>query len=71
MQLDREMLNKLLLLNDRQLQSVIEKLVAEYGLDISRFRVRPGDMESLRRAIKNASDDDLTALAEQFRQNRK
>ena len=65
------MLNKLLLLNDRQLQSVIEKLVAEYGLDISRFRVRPGDMESLRRAIKNASDDDLTALAEQFRQNRK
>ncbi len=67
MQLDRQMLDRLLLLNDRQLQSVIDKLVAEHGLDISRFRVKPGDMESLRRAIKNASDADLTALAEQFR----
>ena len=67
MQLDRKMLDRLLALNDRQLEMVIEKLAREYGLDLSRFQVREGDMDSLRRAIRNASDDDLLSLTEQLK----
>jgi coproporphyrinogen III oxidase-like Fe-S oxidoreductase len=70
MQLDRKSLNRLLSLNDRQLQAIIEKLATEYGLDLSRFQVRPGDMDSLRNAIKNASDSDLLELSKQIQNGR-
>ena len=70
MQLDRKSLNRLLALNDRQLQAIIEKLASEYGLDLSRFQVRPGDMESLRNAIRNASDSDLLELGRQIQNGR-
>ena len=63
-------LNRLLSLNDRQLQAIIEKLATEYGLDLSRFQVRPGDMDSLRNAIKNASDSDLLELGKQIQNGR-
>ena len=67
MQLDRKMLDRLLALNDRQLEAVVERLAREYGLDLSRFQVREGDMESLRRAIRNASDADLLSITEQLK----
>ena len=70
MQLDRKSLNRLLSLNDRQLQIIIEKLASEHGLDLSRFQVRPGDMESLRNAIRNASDSDLLELGRQIQNGR-
>ena len=70
MQLDRKSLNRMLSLNDRQLQAIIEKLASEYGLDLTRFQVRPGDMESLRNAIKNASDSDLIELGKQLQNGR-
>lgn len=70
MQLDRKSLNRLLLLSDRQLQAVIDKLTREYGLDLSGFRVRQGDMESLRQAIRSASDEDLLALTQQLKKGR-
>ena len=70
MQLDRKMLNRLLSLNDRQLQAVIDKLATEYGLDLAKFQVRPGDMQSLRRAMQTASDEDLLALGEQLKNGR-
>ena len=70
MQLDRKSLNRLLSLNDRQLQAIVEKLASEYGLDLSRFQIRPGDMEGLRNAIKNASDSDLLELGKQMKNGR-
>lgn len=70
MQLDRKSLNRLLSLNDRQLQAIIEKLASEYGLDLSHFQVRPGDMEGLRNAIRNASDSDLLELSKQIQNGR-
>ena len=69
MQLDRKMLDRLLALNDRQLQIVIDKLVSDYGLDLSGFRVREGDMASLRRAIRNASDEELLSITRQLRKD--
>ena len=70
MQLDRKNLNRLLALNDRQLQAIVEKLASEYGLDLSRFQIRPGDMESLRNAIRNASDNELLELTKQLKNGR-
>ena len=69
--LDRNALNKLLSLNDRQLEAVIKKLAEEYGLDLTQFHVTPGNMESLRRAIRTASDEDLVALGEQMKRGGK
>lgn len=70
MQLDRKNLERLLMLNDRQLQAVINKLATEYGLELSQFQVRPGDMEGLRRAIRNATDQDLIELGRQLERGR-
>lgn len=67
MKLDRRMLNRLLAMNDVQLRAVIDKLAADYGLDLSAFQVKEGDMEGLRRAIRNASDEDLLKLTAQLR----
>lgn len=67
MQLDRKMLDRLLSLSDRQLQAVIDKLVSEYGLDLSGFQVREGDMSALRRAIRNASDEELLSMTRQLK----
>ncbi|MBE6690914.1 MAG: hypothetical protein E7590_06480 [Ruminococcaceae bacterium] len=66
MQLDRKALNRLLALNDKQLETLILALTTQYGLDLSRFQVRPGDMVALRRAIQNASDEDLLELTRQL-----
>ena len=66
MQLDRNALNRLLALNDRQLEMLIQTLVQQHGLDLSRFQVREGDMNALRRAIQNASDEDLLELTRQL-----
>ena len=67
MQLDRKNLNRLLALNDRQLQAVIDRISRDYGLDLSKFQVRPGDMEGLRQAIRSATDAELLELAQQMK----
>ena len=67
MKLDRKSLNKLLSLNDRQLQTVIEQLIRDYGLNLASFHIKDGDMQGLRNALRNASDKDLEQLAQQFK----
>ena len=66
MQLDRNMLNKLLALNDRQLEAVVRRFAEEYGLDLSEFRVTPGNMEGLRRLLRTATDEELLKLRTQL-----
>lgn len=70
MQLDKKSLGRLLALSDRQLQVFVEKLASEYGLDLSRFQIKDGDIQSLRKAIQNASDEDLLELARQLKERR-
>jgi hypothetical protein len=70
MQLDKKSLNRLLALSDRQLQIFVEKLATEYGLDLSHFQVREGDIQSLRNAIRNATDEDLLELTRQLKDRR-
>ncbi|MBP3396059.1 MAG: hypothetical protein J6L87_02680 [Clostridia bacterium] len=66
MQLDRNMLNKLLSLNDKQLEAVVRRFGEEYGLDLSQFHVMPGNMESLRQALRTATDEELLQLRTQL-----
>ena len=63
MQLDRNALNQLLSLNDKQLETLIKTLTRQHGLDLSQFHVKPGDMESLRKAMQNATDEELLAIS--------
>lgn len=70
MKLDRKNLNRLLAMNDAQLRAMVDKLATEYGVDLSAFSVKEGDMQSLRRAIANATDEDLIKLAEQVQRGK-
>ena len=67
MQLDRNALNKLLSLSDRQLEAVIKKLGTEYGLDLSQFQVKEGDLDGLRHAMRSASDEELGKIGLQLK----
>ncbi|MBQ9086354.1 MAG: hypothetical protein IJY47_04115 [Clostridia bacterium] len=71
MQIDRSALEKLLTLNDRQLKAIIQKLVAESGIDPKDFHIDPGSIESIRSALRTASDEDLKRVAEQYEANRR
>ena len=66
MQLDREALNKVLSLNDRQLKVLIGRLAAESGINPSEFPIDTSSMENLRSALRSASDDDLRRITEQY-----
>ena len=66
MQLDRQALNKLLTLNDRQLMLLIGRLAAESGINPADFNIDPSSIESIRSALRSASDDDLRRIAEQY-----
>ena len=66
MQLDRNAINRMLSLSDSQLKSLIRSLAANSGLDLSGFNISVNDVESIRRALTNATDDDIARAAEQL-----
>ena len=66
MQLDRNALEKLLSLNDRQLKNVIQRLATENGIDLSSFPINPSDIQSIRLALSGATDEDLKKINEQY-----
>ena len=71
MQIDREALEKLLTLNDRQLKVVIGKIAADSGIDPASLNIDPKNIESIRRALSSATDADLARVAEAYEQNQR
>ena len=71
MQIDREALEKLRNLNDRQLKNIISRLAAESGIDPAQFNIDPQSVQSIRAALNTATDEDLKKIAEQYEANRK
>lgn len=71
MQIDRQSLEKLLTLNDRQLKMVITKLAADSGIDPASFNINTNDVNSIRRALSSASDADLSRIAQMYEQNQR
>lgn len=70
MQFDRKALDRLLMLNDKQLELVIRKLASEYGLDLTRLNIDPRNMHELREALRRADDKTLEGLGEQLKNGR-
>lgn len=66
MKLDRNALRRLLSLSDTQLKSIIGKLAASAGVDISGIDLSPAALGELRRAVDNASDEELERMTEQL-----
>jgi uncharacterized membrane protein YccC len=64
MQLDKKSLDRLLKLNDDQLRGVLGKLLAEYGVDVSRVRLHQMDMTALRAVLSAATDEDITRFVQ-------
>ncbi len=67
MQFDRKALDRLLLLNDRQLEMVVRKLATDYGLDLSTLNITTDNLKGLREALRSATDEELSALGDQLR----
>ena len=71
MQIDRASLDRLLSLNDRQLQKFILKLAADSGIDPAAFKIDVGDVKSIRDALRGASDADLAMIGEMYEKNKR
>ena len=71
MTLDRNAVERLLALNDKQLAIVIKKLTAEAGIDPSALQINASNIAALRTALSMATDDDIKRLSEQIAQMQK
>ena len=71
MQIDKKALEGLLALNDKQLSAMINRLLAQSGIDPSAFNVDPRDVSSIRAAIAGASDADLQRIVDQYEANQR
>ena len=69
MEIKRENIDKLLSLNDWQLKMIIQKIANDSGIDPSQFNIDTNSIDSIRRALSTATDDDLKQIAEQYEQN--
>ncbi len=70
MEINREAVDRLLLLNDRQLSMMIQNLAKESGIDPSEFNIDTNSISSIRSALKNASDEDLKKIADTYEANK-
>ncbi|MBQ3507197.1 MAG: hypothetical protein IJA91_01500 [Clostridia bacterium] len=66
MQLDKKSIDRLLKLNDDQFRAVLGKLLAEYGVDVSRVPLATMDLSALRAVLQMASEEDISRLLQAF-----
>jgi len=66
MQIDKNALNQMLSLNDKQLSRIIQKLANDAGLDLSAFNISDNDIQSLRKALANATEEDIATAISQM-----
>ena len=71
MQINRENLDKLLSLNDKQLKMMVQKIAVQSGIDPRELNIDPGSIESIRAVLSSATDEDLSRIAQQYEQNKK
>lgn len=71
MQLDRNALERLLSMNDRQLMMIINKLVKESGIDTGTLNIDTSDISKLRHALSSATDEEIKNIADQFNKKKR
>ena len=64
MKLDRKKINMLCSMSDERLWSTVKLFAMSNGVDVSKKRVRPGDIESFRRTLRSLTDSDLARIGE-------
>ncbi len=64
MMLDKNSVELLLRLGDDQLISVIKKLAASAGVDVSTLEITPTQLAAIRQALSIATDEDLRHASE-------
>lgn len=62
MQIDRKMLDRLLMMNDEQLGEVVRTIAAEAGIDPAVLGLNPQNIQSIRQALGSATENDLQQL---------
>ncbi len=67
MPIDKKQIDRLLRLNDDQLREVLSKLLASYGVDVSRVPLATLDIGALRGLLQNASEQDIERFLQMFR----
>ena len=73
MQIDQNMLKKLLTMNDAQLRGVIEAVAAEAGIDPAVLGLDTKNIGNVRRSLGSAQDSDLeqiNTLYNTYKQNK-
>lgn len=74
MQLDRNMLDRLLMMNDEQLGAIVREIAADAGIDPAQLGLNPDNIQSIRAVLKGADAEDIRQLNEiysAYRNNRK
>ena len=66
MQINRENLDKLLSLNDRQLKMMITKIATQGGIDPAQFNIDANNIQSIRRVLGSATDEDIARIAREY-----
>ncbi|MBO7310838.1 MAG: hypothetical protein J6U86_05535 [Clostridia bacterium] len=69
MQIDKKALEGLLALNDRQLVSVINRLLSQSGISPSELNIDTTSVASIRSAISSASVEELQGIVNRYEQN--
>ncbi len=70
MQINRENLDKLLSLNDRQLKMMITKIAAQSGIDPAQFNIDANNIQSIRKVLGSATDEDIARIAREYESGR-
>lgn len=62
MQLDKKMLNRVLMMNDDQLGELIKSIAAEAGIDPAALGLNTQNIQGIRQALGSATEADLKEL---------
>ena len=64
MQFDERAINRLLSLNDKQLEELIRRIGDQSGIDLSSFHITATDASSIRSALRGFTEADLKRASE-------
>lgn len=62
MQLDRKKLDRLLQMDDAQLSALVRSIATESGIDPAMLGLNPDNIQSIRRALGSATEEDIRQL---------
>ena len=62
MQIDQKAIRRLLSMNDEKLTALMTQIAQEAGIDPGSFGIRPGDIQSIRRVLGSATEEDIEKM---------